>query len=156
MSGMKSSAQNGECKMFRSKTSVGMTFDLLTWAPISLANTTMCDLFFFQAEDGIRDYKVTGVQTCALPIYTFPTPGHTPRAMNKPHEKWSTRTWRSRPREGRNAWSSAIRETARPKVPGGCCDQQSASRGCGAPGGCGPSLQAALRARTCLAVQGNG
>src|SRR5256885_9389106 len=27
--------------------------------------------FFFQAEDGIRDYKVTGVQTCALPIFTF-------------------------------------------------------------------------------------
>src|SRR5256885_9262475 len=26
------------------------------------------DFFFFQAEDGIRDYKVTGVQTCALPI----------------------------------------------------------------------------------------
>src|SRR5256885_10831390 len=25
-------------------------------------------LFCFQAEDGIRDYKVTGVQTCALPI----------------------------------------------------------------------------------------
>src|SRR2546426_10226791 len=25
-------------------------------------------IFFFQAEDGIRDYKVTGVQTCALPI----------------------------------------------------------------------------------------
>src|SRR2546426_5974470 len=24
--------------------------------------------FFIQAEDGIRDYKVTGVQTCALPI----------------------------------------------------------------------------------------
>src|SRR5256885_2170813 len=30
-------------------------------------NGTMC-CFFFQAEDGIRDYKVTGVQTCALPI----------------------------------------------------------------------------------------
>src|SRR5256885_8799395 len=27
-------------------------------------------VFFFQAEDGIRDYKVTGVQTCALPIWT--------------------------------------------------------------------------------------
>src|SRR5256885_9402126 len=27
-------------------------------------------VFFFQAEDGIRDYKVTGVQTCALPICT--------------------------------------------------------------------------------------
>src|SRR5256885_2349919 len=26
------------------------------------------ECFFFQAEDGIRDYKVTGVQTCALPI----------------------------------------------------------------------------------------
>src|SRR5256885_13307157 len=25
---------------------------------------------FFQAEDGIRDYKVTGVQTCALPIFS--------------------------------------------------------------------------------------
>src|SRR5688500_20390003 len=25
--------------------------------------------FFFQAEDGIRGYKVTGVQTCALPIF---------------------------------------------------------------------------------------
>src|SRR5256885_6460062 len=30
----------------------------------------MC--FFFQAEDGIRDYKVTGVQTCALPICRDP------------------------------------------------------------------------------------
>src|SRR5256885_8243473 len=28
----------------------------------------LCFFFFFQAEDGIRDYKVTGVQTCALPI----------------------------------------------------------------------------------------
>src|SRR5258706_11706234 len=26
--------------------------------------------FFFQAEDGIRDWSVTGVQTCALPIWT--------------------------------------------------------------------------------------
>src|SRR6266487_4811629 len=28
----------------------------------------MCFFFFFQAEDGIRDGRVTGVQTCALPI----------------------------------------------------------------------------------------
>ena len=27
--------------------------------------------FFFQAEDGIRDRDVTGVQTCALPIWRF-------------------------------------------------------------------------------------
>src|SRR5947207_12996181 len=35
-------------------------------------DVTACGLFllffFFQAEDGIRDYCVTGVQTCALPI----------------------------------------------------------------------------------------
>src|SRR5438046_7202391 len=29
---------------------------------------TIC-FFFFQAEDGIRDWSVTGVQTCALPIF---------------------------------------------------------------------------------------
>src|SRR5260221_9416097 len=28
----------------------------------------LCLFFFFQAEDGIRDHCVTGVQTCALPI----------------------------------------------------------------------------------------
>src|SRR5690606_40928322 len=28
--------------------------------------------FFFQAEDGIRDFHVTGVQTCALPIWAAP------------------------------------------------------------------------------------
>src|SRR2546426_7229360 len=36
-----------------------------------LATSHVCFIsffFFFQAEDGIRDYKVTGVQTCALPI----------------------------------------------------------------------------------------
>src|SRR5271169_5880990 len=30
---------------------------------------TECFCFFFQAEDGIRDATVTGVQTCALPIF---------------------------------------------------------------------------------------
>src|SRR5258706_157233 len=39
----------------------------------------MCFFFFFQAEDGIRDWSVTGVQTCALPILgaaplNLPTP----------------------------------------------------------------------------------
>src|SRR5260370_1825607 len=29
-------------------------------------------IFFFQAEDGIRDSSVTGVQTCALPIWSRP------------------------------------------------------------------------------------
>src|SRR3712207_6983509 len=33
--------------------------------------TRLTVLFFFQAEDGIRDIGVTGVQTCALPIYVL-------------------------------------------------------------------------------------
>src|SRR3712207_1872650 len=33
------------------------------------ADDCTCALFFFQAEDGIRDIGVTGVQTCALPIF---------------------------------------------------------------------------------------
>src|SRR5207248_3466242 len=32
----------------------------------------LCLYFFFQAEDGIRDRTVTGVQTCALPISASP------------------------------------------------------------------------------------
>src|SRR3989449_5717993 len=34
----------------------------------------MCFFFFFQAEDGIRDVAVTGVQTCALPISLAESP----------------------------------------------------------------------------------
>src|SRR5688572_13093932 len=37
--------------------------------------------FFFQAEDGIRDLTVTGVQTCALPIFSGPT-AHASAAAN--------------------------------------------------------------------------
>src|SRR5256885_3958482 len=40
-------------------------------------------IFFFQAEDGIRDYKVTGVQTCALPISARPP---------KPPSAWAARS----------------------------------------------------------------
>src|SRR2546429_78988 len=35
----------------------------------SVSSPFSCCSFFFQAEDGIRDVAVTGVQTCALPIY---------------------------------------------------------------------------------------
>src|SRR5256885_5581209 len=45
----------------------------LVWVTCSLRwswrlRRLLTTAFFFQAEDGIRDYKVTGVQTCALPI----------------------------------------------------------------------------------------
>src|SRR5262249_57185821 len=36
--------------------------------PALLAGALSRSFFFFQAEDGIRDWSVTGVQTCALPI----------------------------------------------------------------------------------------
>src|SRR5437016_11544168 len=39
-----------------------------------------CVFFFFQAEDGIRDWSVTGVQTCALPISRESPPRRAPRA----------------------------------------------------------------------------
>src|ERR1039457_4019349 len=43
---------------------------LASRAPCSASPAHRCHSYFFlQAEDGIRDYKVTGVQTCALPIY---------------------------------------------------------------------------------------
>src|SRR5256886_2971218 len=40
--------------------------------------------FFFQAEDGIRDLTVTGVQTCALPILAGIVPMSSPSNMMSP------------------------------------------------------------------------
>src|SRR2546429_7235934 len=36
-----------------------------------MGDAAVPQVFFFQAEDGIRDVAVTGVQTCALPISVF-------------------------------------------------------------------------------------
>src|SRR2546430_8357121 len=63
--------------------------------------------FFFQAEDGIRDLTVTGVQTCALPISRAPrrSPAHERQAPStaeaargrlSPNERMTTRTAESR------------------------------------------------------------
>src|SRR2546430_7251217 len=38
------------------------------FTPLQVAIQNRVAIFFFQAEDGIRDLTVTGVQTCALPI----------------------------------------------------------------------------------------
>src|SRR5439155_10086833 len=53
--------------------------------------------FFFQAEDGIRDGHVTGVQTCALPI-SAPSCGSSRGALAR--SRWS-RIW----------WWTAVRST---------------------------------------------
>ena len=42
-------------------------------------------IFFFQAEDGIRDIGVTGVQTCALPIFVEEVSKYTLLAGIDPH-----------------------------------------------------------------------
>src|SRR5207237_627975 len=64
--------------------------------------------FFFQAEDGIRDSSVTGVQTCALPISrAFPDPAST----NCPGWSFGCRlrplppAFRERSRQGCPVWS---------------------------------------------------
>src|SRR5699024_12704814 len=63
--------------------------------------------FFFQAEDGIRDRNVTGVQTCALPIY----PCSMPRSPC--HRAWipsRDKDWRpNRSRDGRGRRSEERR-----------------------------------------------
>ena len=47
--------------------------DVVSWSVMRLycVDVIFVFFFFFQAEDGIRDSPVTGVQTCALPIYQF-------------------------------------------------------------------------------------
>src|SRR2546430_10605677 len=65
-------------------------------------------LFFFQAEDGIRDLTVTGVQTCALPIFCWPSsparasvtstrevPGSSPKPESVQPQVKTSRTGRS-------------------------------------------------------------
>src|SRR5262249_56344056 len=49
--------------------SVTFASGTLLWSVSGLDISCCSNFFFFQAEDGIRDWSVTGVQTCALPIF---------------------------------------------------------------------------------------
>src|SRR5215211_8353524 len=51
------------------------------------AEAVLFFFFFFQAEDGIRDHCVTGVQTCALPIL----PVREIRGVSTTHTRWWSR-----------------------------------------------------------------
>src|SRR2546429_3184748 len=53
-----------------------------------MTSTSSAFFFFFQAEDGIRDVAVTGVQTCALPIFYG-------GAMDKPRHPQVIRPWKT-------------------------------------------------------------
>src|SRR5699024_12644407 len=75
-------------------------------------------VFFFQAEDGIRARNVTGVQTCALPIWCATTLGINPRTARRwlggevdiPYAAWAVLCaaagWRSEERRVGKARSS--------------------------------------------------
>src|SRR5256885_16179311 len=89
-------------------------------------------MIFFQAEDGIRDYKVTGVQTCALPIsysraleLTHDTPGAV-RAYRAFLQHEAAERARQRPEYGEHAQNlDAFRDQAKQgtagKAPRGSC-----------------------------------
>src|SRR5256885_17267534 len=78
------------------------------------------DIFFFQAEDGIRDYKVTGVQTCALPISLSPTWVGPPWKAIGTSAATCCPSSKARPRNRRCATSSppCCRANARSDPPG--------------------------------------
>src|SRR5256885_11244545 len=69
--------------------------------------------FFFQAEDGIRDYKVTGVQTCALPIFILSSEKRRQAAVLHKNLRWARNvrraTWPLGPDGGRAFATAACR-----------------------------------------------
>src|SRR5689334_24857293 len=70
----------------RSSTSSADLYAYLShWLLPSRVDYCLCLMFFFfQAEDGIRDGTVTGVQTCALPILILPVGAQGKRGMATP------------------------------------------------------------------------
>src|SRR2546430_10891158 len=66
---------------------VGIVYPWLAFTVVSVVvhDQYVSSLFFFQAEDGIRDLTVTGVQTCALPICPNGPPQRNP---NLPDALW--------------------------------------------------------------------
>src|SRR5256885_3273303 len=87
-----------------------------------VSKSTSC-FFFFQAEDGIRDYKVTGVQTCALPI-----PAVAAAAEPGPHRqrlRAVPRTDRAGPRPGAQRDGDLAGSRRRSRLPRSVRDRKS-------------------------------
>src|SRR5256885_3987102 len=122
-------------------------------------------VFFFQAEDGIRDYKVTGVQTCALPISSGPLPNTAPAVLRHPSTSSLFATISSecsgqKPRPARNfllrSWRLLAASTGKPiaswpaanwtskpgrKLSSGACHgERSIGRACQSDGGARDSV----------------
>src|SRR5690348_1219444 len=65
-------------------------------------------IFFFQAEDGIRDGRVTGVQTCALPISISPDTANTIRLPERHGDINARGTVNLNPHTPKNAPSEGL------------------------------------------------
>src|SRR6266498_5007055 len=68
--------------------------------------------FFFQAEDGIRDADVTGVQTCALPI-SCTERGSIARGASLAPPTWTRSSWRLRRVDPRTRSRSTFKSSLR-------------------------------------------
>src|SRR3989442_2129489 len=87
----------------------------------------MC-FFFFQAEDGIRDADVTGVQTCALPICDFRARSGSERARKSPVRNHARESSTSVSALGSAAASASSKTRARSMRAGSSCQAASSPR----------------------------
>src|SRR5437879_12858695 len=92
--------------------------------------------FFFQAEDGIRDTSVTGVQTCALPISVLPAPDPRPRPAPRGPGKRGRSEERRVGKECRSRWTPYNLKKKRDKRnnAGGASGDQCCVAACAAAG----------------------
>src|SRR2546426_12833959 len=103
----------------------------------------MAKFFFFQAEDGIRDYKVTGVQTCALPISPVPREAQRAAPVRPAVQRVA---WPGLPAAGRRVGRGEARRGARRR--GGRGAGEGGGGGGGGPGtggGPGPRVRRGRR-----------
>src|SRR2546430_5380321 len=92
----------------------------VVWSWISMkTNAGLSVFFFFQAEDGIRDLTVTGVQTCALPISL---------SANKSRRARTEAAGRNAVTEQNGSARSKLLPTSKPKKSGGVTPRTSADR----------------------------
>src|SRR5258708_24088069 len=82
--------------------SIKVTTPVQNISMTAVSRSTAKLIFFFQAEDGIRDDLVTGVQTCALPIFVPPWPPPVCCCGNHCEQKEAPRDYFPNAREGRS------------------------------------------------------
>src|SRR5690348_17781734 len=92
-----------------------MSYLLLLFIKFLYLNVGFFFFFFFQAEDGIRDGRVTGVQTCALPISSSGAGAAAGAAAQADHAAGAQAGAARRDRTRRDA-RSALRRCAAPHL----------------------------------------